>query len=215
MSEKMIKICGLKTRDSVEAAVASRATHVAFNHYEPSPRYVSLADARALSEIVPDPVKTVLLLVSMGPEETAKAIAAVQPDVVQLHGAETPEWCAALKNALGKTMQMEIWKAVGVKDEASLAKAQRYAGAVDRILYDAPAGALPGGNGLALDWSLLVNYKHSAPWGLAGGLTPANVADAIHQTKAPLVDTSSGVESAPGVKDVDKIKAFCQAALEA
>ncbi|GAA0276875.1 phosphoribosylanthranilate isomerase [Alteraurantiacibacter aestuarii] len=208
MQDTLIKICGLSSRESIDAAAAAGATHVGFVHYEPSPRHLSLADARALSETVPDPLLTVLLLVSMGPDETARAIDAVQPDVVQLHGAETPEWCAALKQAL----PIEIWKAVGVRDQAGMEHAQRYVGAVDRILYDAPAGALPGGNGLALDWSLLSGFTHNAPWGLAGGLTPANVADAIRQTKAPLVDTSSGVESAPGIKDIDKIRAFCQAA---
>ncbi len=104
---------------------------------------------------------------------------------------------------------------MGVKDEASLTRAQRYVGAVDMILYDAPAGKLPGGQGIALDWSLLAGHRQQAPWGLAGGLDAGNVGEAIRQTKAPLVDTSSGVESAPGVKDIDKIRAFCQAAREA
>lgn len=215
MSDTQIKICGLKAPEEIEAAVSAGASHVGLVQFEKSPRHISLEQARALSEIAPAQVKTVLLLVSMGPEETAKAIAAVQPDVVQLHGAETPEWCAALKNSLGRRMQMEIWKAVGVKDEAALARAQKYVGAVDRILYDAPAGKLPGGQGIRLDWSLLANFKHAAPWGLAGGLTAENVGDAIRQTKSPLVDTSSGVESAPGIKDVNKIRAFCRAAREA
>ena len=152
-----------------------------------------------------------LLLVNQEAEPTARALTAVQPDVVQFHGRETPEWCAALKN----NTPFEIWKAVGVRDAAMLEKAQRYAGAVDRILYDAPAGKLPGGQGLALDWSLLAGFDHKAAWGLAGGLTPENVGEAIRLTGAPLVDTSSGVESAPGVKDIDKIRAFCKAAREA
>lgn len=208
MSEPMIKICGVKSREAIDAAVAAGATHIGFVHYEPSPRNLSLADARALSELVPDPLKTVMLLVSMNAEDTAKAIHAVQPDVVQFHGGETPEWCAALRQAL----PIEIWKAVGVKDATSLQHSKRFVGAVDMILYDAPAGKLPGGQGIKLDWSLLANHEHRAPWGLAGGLTAENVADAIRQTGASLVDTSSGVESAPGVKDMDKIRAFCEAA---
>ena len=99
-----------------------------------------------------------------------------------------------------------------MKSADSLEKAMRFKGAADKLLYDAAAGALPGGNGLALDWSLLSNFRHEIPWGLAGGLTPDNVAEAIRQTGATLVDTSSGVESAPGVKDVDLIAAFCKAA---
>ena len=208
MPEQQIKICGLSTPETVDAAVDAGATHVGFVHYEPSPRHVSLEQARALSERVPDPVKTVLLLVSMEAEPTARALEAVQPDVIQFHGRETPEWVALIK----KNLPFEVWKAVGVKDPASLERSQRYHAAVHRILYDAPAQALPGGNGLAIDWSLLLNHDPGIAWGLAGGLTPGNVADAIRQTGAPLVDTSSGVESAPGVKDIDKIRAFCQAA---
>ncbi len=206
-----IKICGLRTREAIDTAASAGATHIGLVHYPPSPRHVSLEEGRALRELVPSGVKAVLLLVSMDAKDTAKAIAAIRPDVVQFHGAESPEWCAALRNSL----PIEIWKAVGVKDEASLTRAQRYVGAVDMILYDAPAGKLPGGQGIALDWSLLAGHRQQAPWGLAGGLDAGNVGEAIRQTKAPLVDTSSGVESAPGVKDIDKIRAFCQAAREA
>lgn len=213
MSRTLIKICGIRTKAALDSAVAAGADYIGFVHYEPSPRHVSLPEARALRDMLPNHVKSVLLLVSMGAEETARAVAAVQPDVIQFHGAETAEWCAALKNA--RQVTCEIWKAVGVKDAGTLEKSQRFVGAVDRILYDAPAGKLPGGNGLALDWSLLASHRHRADWGLAGGLTPANVAEAISKTGAPLVDTSSGVESVPGVKDIDKIAAFCQAAREA
>ncbi len=208
MSETMIKICGVKTREAIDASVAAGATHIGINIYEPSPRYVSLQEAAALRSFVPPTVKAVLLCVSMEARDVAEALAAVKPDVVQFHGAESAEGCAAMRNAL----PIEVWKAVGVRDEASLQKSQRYVGAVDRILYDAPAGKLPGGQGIKLDWSLLAKHQHKAPWGLAGGLTAANVGEAIAQTGAPLVDTSSGVESAPGVKDMDKIQAFCQAA---
>lgn len=208
MSEVEVKICGLSTPEAVDAAVAARATHIGLVHYEPSPRHVTLDQAAALRARVPLGTKVVLLLVNQQPQPTAQAIQAVRPDVVQFHGSETPEWLALLK----QNTPLEIWKAVGVRDGASLDKVQRFKGAVDKLLYDAPAHKLPGGNGLALDWSLLAGFRHEIPWGLAGGLTPDNVADAIRQTGAPLVDTSSGVESAPGVKDVDRIAAFCQAA---
>ncbi|MGC1270041.1 MAG: phosphoribosylanthranilate isomerase [Croceibacterium sp.] len=207
MPDTQIKICGLSTPETVDAAVAAGASHIGLVHFEKSPRHVSLAQAAALRARVPERVKVVLLLVSMEPQPTVDAIAAVRPDVVQFHGSESAEWLAWLKQ---KT-PLEIWKAVGVKDAGSLAKALKFKDAVHRVLYDAAAGALPGGNGLALDWSLLANHRHEMPWGLAGGLNADNVADAIRQTGAPLVDTSSGVECAPGVKDADKIRAFCAA----
>jgi phosphoribosylanthranilate isomerase len=209
MSPPLIKICGLRTPDAIYAAAAAGATYVGLVHYPPSPRHVSLADAAALRQIVPSSLKTVLLLVSMEAREAAEAIAAVKPDVVQFHGGESAEGCAMMRQVL----PVEVWKAVGVKDTAAMARAQDYVGTVDRIIYDAPAGRLPGGQGLALDWTLLAGYPHRAPWGLAGGLTPDNVAEALRLTGAPLVDASSGVESAPGEKDIDKIAAFCRAAL--
>lgn len=208
MSKTEIKICGLSTPETVDAAVSAGATHIGLVHYEPSPRHVSLEQAAALRRRVPPGVKVVLLLVSMEAVPTAQALDAVRPDVVQFHGRETPEWLTLLK----QHTPLEIWKAIGVKNTDSLSKAQRFNGAADRLIYDAAAGALPGGNGLALDWSLLSSFRHEMPWGLAGGLTPSNVAEAIRTTGAALVDTSSGVESAPGVKDVDLIAAFCKAA---
>ena len=210
MANVEIKICGLSTPETVDAAVSAGATHIGLVHYEPSPRHVSLEQAAALRRRVPPSVKVVLLLVSMEAAPTAQALDAVRPDVVQFHGKETPEWLALLK----QHTPLEIWKAVGVKSADSLTKALRFKGAADRLLYDAAAGALPGGNGLALDWSLLASFRHEMPWGLAGGLTPGNVAEAIRTTGAAWVDTSAGVESAPGVKDVDLIAAFCKAARE-
>jgi phosphoribosylanthranilate isomerase len=208
MSEVEIKICGLSTPETVDAAVAAGATHIGLVHYEPSPRHVTLERAAQLRARVPSRMKVVLLLVNQQPEPTVQAIQAVRPDVIQFHGSETPEWIAAVK----EHSKLEVWKAVGIKDAGSLQRVQRFKGAVDKLLYDAPANKLPGGNGLALDWSVLAGFAHTIPWGLAGGLTPQNVADAIRQTGAPLVDTSSGVESAPGVKDAERIAAFCRAA---
>jgi len=208
MPEQLIKICGLSTPETVDAAVDAGATHVGLVHYPPSPRHVSLDQAAKLRRRVPTHVKVVLLLVNEQPKPTTEALQAVMPDVVQFHGGETPEWLALLKTH----SPFEIWKAFGLRDAAGLASSARFKDAAHRILFDAPAHALPGGNGLAIDWSLFNGHQHAMPWGLAGGLNPDNVADAIAQTGAPLVDASSGLESAPGVKDVDKIRAFVQAA---
>ena len=206
-----IKICGLSTPETIDAAVDAGATHVGLVHFEPSARHVSLEDAAKLRALVPANVKVVLLLVNQQPDATAKALAAVKPDVVQFHGRETPEWTGMVRE---KT-QLEVWKALGLKDAGTLERSAAYVGKVDRLLFDAPAKALPGGNGIAFDWNLLAGHKHLVDWGIAGGLTPDNVAEAIRATGAPLVDASSGLESAPGVKDVDLIRAFCKAALEA
>ena len=211
MSERLIKVCGLTTPETLDAAIDAGATHVGLVHYEPSPRHVSLDQAAALRRRVPEHVKVVLLLVNMEAKPTGEALDAVRPDVVQFHGSETPEWLALIKN----NTALEVWKAWGVRNADSLAKATKYAGAVHRMLYDAPANKAPGGQGLAIDWSLLANHRHELPWGLAGGLTPANVAEAIAQTRAPLVDASSGLESAPGVKDANLVRAFCEAARKA
>lgn len=211
MSERLIKICGLSTPETVDAAVAAGATHIGLVHYPPSPRHVTLEQAAALRARTPNRVKIVLLLVNEQPQPTALAIQAVKPDVVQFHGSETPEWLALLK----QNTPLEIWKAIGVSGIDNLERAQRYKDAAHRLLYDAPAKKLPGGTGLAFDWSLLAQFRHTMPWGLAGGLSPDNVAEAIRTTGAELVDASSGLESAPGVKDIAKIEAFCRAAREA
>ena len=206
-----IKICGLSTPETLDAAVDAGATHVGLVHFEPSSRHVSLEDAAKLRARVPTNVKVVLLLVNMQPDETAKALATVNPDAVQFHGRETPEWTGLVR----ERTNLEVWKALGLKDAGTLDRSAAYLGKVDRLLFDAPAKALPGGNGIAFDWGLLAGHDHQVDWGIAGGLTPDNVAAAIRETGAPLVDASSGLESAPGVKDVDLIRAFCKAALQA
>jgi phosphoribosylanthranilate isomerase len=202
-----IKICGLKDEAGVDTAVRAGATHIGLNLYEKSPRYVPLEQAAALRMRTPEQVKVVLLLVNAEPGYTAKALEIVKPDVVQFHGTETPEWLRVLKDVT----TVEIWKALGVKDAETLKNSARFVGAADLLLFDAPAQALPGGTGMRFDWSLLADHRHELPWALAGGLTAANVAEALRQTRAPMVDTSSGVESAPGIKDMDKIVQFCKA----
>lgn len=209
MAAPLIKICGLSTPETLAAAVGAGASHVGFVHFAKSPRHLSLADAAALRRQVPAHVKAVLLVVNPAPALLDEAVQTIAPDVVQFHGAETPETLARFRAETG----IEAWRALGVKDAAALADAARFHGAVDRLLFDAPASSLPGGNGASFDWNLLRFYDGPTPCGLAGGLTPANVADAIRLTRAPLVDTSSGVERGPGIKDVDRIAAFCKAAL--
>ncbi len=202
-----IKICGLRSEAGIDAAAKSGASHIGLVHFEKSPRHVALDQAAALRMRAPSGLKVVLLLVNAEPGLTAKAIEVVKPDIVQFHGSETAQWLRLLKSVV----DIEIWKAFGVRDIACLKNADEYIDAADLILFDAPAQALPGGTGTRFDWSVLTEHRHKLPWGLAGGLDPDNVMDALHQTRAQLVDTSSGVESAPGIKDVDKIAAFCQA----
>jgi phosphoribosylanthranilate isomerase len=208
MPRTLVKVCGCNTPEAVDAAVDAGADYIGLVHYAPSPRHVTLDQGAALRARVPSWTKVVLLLVNEQPIPTAQAVDAIKPDVVQFHGGETPEWLGLLKRAV----TTELWKAIGVRSEASLTDTLRYRGAADRVLYDAAPGVLPGGNGLALDWNLLTHFKHELPWGLAGGLTPDNVAEAIRVTGAPLVDASSGLESAPGVKDAGRIRAFVEAA---
>ena len=202
-----IKICGLSSIEAIDAAAKNGATHIGLVHFDKSPRHVSLDQAAMLRANTPSSLKVVLLLVNAVPVLTGLAIEKVKPDIIQFHGTETPEWLRAIKDASG----LEIWKALGVKNREILLKSDRYIGSADRLLFDAPAQALPGGTGTRFDWSLMAEHRHKIDWGLAGGLAPNNVAEALRITRAPLVDTSSGVESAPGVKDVDKIAAFCKA----
>lgn len=204
------KICGLSTPETLDAAIAGGASHVGLVFFAKSPRNVSPGLAGQLAARAGGRAKIVGLFVD--PDYTAieRVRAEVPLDVIQLHGDETPADVARMRAAAG----LEIWKAVAVRSATDLARAAEYRGAADRILYDAkpPDGAaLPGGNGLRFDWSLLERFRHPLPWALSGGLDAMNVGDAIARTGATLVDVSSGVERAPGVKDVDKIAAFLKA----
>ena len=203
----LVKICGLSTHETIAAAVQAGAAYVGLVHFPKSPRHVSLAKAAMLRRDLPETAKVVLLVVNPDPHELAEAVRMIAPDVIQFHGQETPETLARFRAETG----IAAWRAMAVKDAASLANVAQFRGAADRVLLDAPASALPGGNGTTFDWSLLAGWQAPLAWGLAGGLTPANVGDAIRLTGAPLVDTSSGVERSPGIKDVDKITAFCKA----
>lgn len=204
------KICGLKTADTVGAAVAGGAAWVGFVFFAKSPRDVAPEQAASLIAAVPEHVGKVGVFVDPDDGLVARAVAAGLTGI-QLHGAENPERIATLKARFG----VEAWKAIAVRTSADLLTGARYRGAADRLLYDAkPAeGAdLPGGLGLRFDWRLLDGFSHPLPWLLSGGLDADNLAEAIGISGARAVDISSGVESAPGVKDVDKIAAFLQAA---
>jgi phosphoribosylanthranilate isomerase len=203
------KICGLSTADTLAAAIRHGASHVGFVFFAKSPRNIDPDQAASLAALVPDHVVRVGVFVDADDEFLAHAISGGRLAAVQLHGHETPERAAAIRDRYG----VEVWKAVPVKTRADLLAAKPYAGAADRVLYDAktPAAAdLPGGMGLRFDWRLLESFAHPLPWALSGGLDERNVADAIAITGARLLDVSSGVESAPGVKDVDKIAGFLQ-----
>jgi len=203
------KICGLSTPDTLAAAIAGGASHVGFVFFPPSPRNVTADRAAALAARVPGHVAKVGVFVDPDDALVDAALAAARLDAIQLHKT-APARAAALRGRTGR----EVWAAVAVKTRADLDAAHGYAGAADRILYDAKVpddAAHPGGMGLRFDWRLLDGFRHPLPWALSGGLDPANVAEAIRRTGARLVDVSSGVESAPGVKDVDKIAAFLRA----
>ena len=211
MDKPAIKICGITTLAALDAAIAARAEYAGFNFFPPSPRFLSPGDARKLGARAAGRIGEVGVFVNPDDTMLAEAIAAAGLDAVQLHGEESPARAAQVRAQFG----LPVWKVLPVASAGDVARAADYAGAADLILFDAktPKGAaLPGGMGLSFDWSLLAAWKGPMAWGLAGGLTPANVAEAAQATGAPLLDTSSGVESAPGVKDVDKIAAFCKAA---
>ena len=203
------KICGISTPDALDAAIAGGANHVGFVFFPPSPRDLSPEQAAGLAARVPTRVKRVGVFVDPDDALVGTAVRHAQLDAVQLHKT-APARAAAIRRQFG----VETWAAVAIRTRRDLDDAREYAGAADRILYDAktPEGALlPGGMGLRFDWALLDGFRHPLPWALSGGLDAANVAEAIRRTGATLVDVSSGVENAPGVKDVDKIGAFLQA----
>jgi phosphoribosylanthranilate isomerase len=205
------KICGLTTADDVAAAVAGGAAYVGFVFFPRSPRHLEIAQATALAVEVPPGVAKVALTVDATDADLDAILDRVPIDMLQLHGHEPPDRVAQLRTRHG----LPVMKAVGVATEVDLADLDIYAQVADQILVDAkpvPGAVLPGGNGVAFDWRLISGRRWPVPWMLAGGLTPENVADAVRLTGARQVDVSSGVESAPGVKDPARIAAFLRAA---
>ncbi|MBC9178194.1 phosphoribosylanthranilate isomerase [Pseudoroseomonas ludipueritiae] len=209
-----VKICGINDAEALDSAARAGAQMVGFVFYPPSPRSVVPAQAAGLAARLPSIVAPVGLFVDASDEAIATVLEEVPLRLLQLHGQESPERCAAIRDRFG----LPVMKALGIAGEADFALLDAYAPVVDRFLLDAkpPAGAsLPGGNAAAFDWTLLAGRAIPRPWLLAGGLTAANVADAIRTSGAPGVDVSSGVERVRGLKDPVLVRAFVAAALAA
>jgi phosphoribosylanthranilate isomerase len=211
MSEVAVKICGLTSPQDVVAAAEAGARYVGFVFFPKSPRNVSVQQAKALAAEVPFGVAKVALTVNADDALLDEITQNVAIDILQLHGSESVARVAQIKARTG----LPVMKAIGISDADDLQKIVDYGRVADMLLVDAkpPKNAdLPGGNGLAFDWRLLAGRKWAVPWMLAGGLTPDNVQQAIQLTGARQVDVSSGVESAPGVKDPAKVAAFVSTA---
>lgn len=211
MDHVRVKICGLRTAADVAAVAAAGAAYAGFVFFPKSPRHLTLAAAREAALAAPPGLAKVALTVDADDAALDAIVEAVPLDMLQLHGHESPDRVAKVRARYG----LPVMKAIGVADEGDLAALLDYSLVADQLLIDAkpPRGAeVPGGNGLSFDWRLLVGRKWLRPWMLAGGLTPENVAAAVRLTGARQVDVSSGVESAPGVKDAARIAAFVAAA---
>lgn len=210
----IVKICGLSTPEALDAALDAGADMVGFVFFEASPRNVDVVKARALGKRVNGRAQKVALTVDANDVLLDAIVDALQPDLLQLHGKETPARVTAVKKRLG----LPAMKAIAVATKDDLAAASAYAAIADRLLFDARApreATRPGGLGKAFDWHLLKNVDSGLPFLLSGGLDAGNVAEALRITRAPGVDVSSGVERAPGEKDLDKIRAFVRAARDA
>jgi phosphoribosylanthranilate isomerase len=203
----LVKICGLSTIASIDCSIEAGADMLGLVFFPPSPRFVRAAEGAALRAHIGQRASSVALVVDAGDEELDALIPLVKPDFIQLHGRETPERANAIARRYGRP----IIKALGISSPADVLATKAYEPICDWLLLDAkpPKGAaLPGGNGLAFDWTVLEGFVSAKPWLLSGGLTPDNVALAIKQTNAPAVDVSSGVERQAGVKDLDLIRSF-------
>jgi phosphoribosylanthranilate isomerase len=206
-----IKICGLKTAEALDAALESGADFVGFVFFPPSPRNLWLKGARVLGERAQGRARKVALTVDANDETLGDIVAALKPDMLQLHGSETPERVVAARTRFG----LPVMKALPLAERADLSPIRMYAKVADWLLFDARApvdATRPGGLGKPFDWTLLKGVAPGVPFMLSGGLDAGNVAEAIAITRAPGVDVSSGVERSPGEKDVGKIRAFIKAA---
>ena len=207
------KICGLRTADTVAAAVEYGADFIGFNFFKKTPRYVEPEIAGALGRTVPSRVLKTGLFVDDDDARIAGILAMVPLDLLQLHGSETPERVAAIK----AMFRIPVMKVIKVRTSADIARTADFESVADRFLFDAqpPAdmkNALPGGNAVSFDWTLLQGFRSRLPWMLSGGLTAGNLAEAVRQSGAPAVDVSSGIEDRPGDKNINKIKGFLAAA---
>ena len=206
MADIQVKICGLTTPDAVKSAVEHGADYLGFVFYRPSPRYIEPKKAAKLVAKVPRQIKKVAVIVDMNMDELSKVVRAFRPDYLQLHGQETEQDIERIQ----KKFTIPIIKAIKIRSSDDVAKGLRYAAVSDMLLFDAkaPEALLPGGNGLAFDWTLLKARKIELPWFLSGGLNLQNIKDALYITHAPMVDLSSSLERAPGVKDPQLIELF-------
>lgn len=209
----LVKICGLKTIDALDVAIESGADLVGFVFFEPSPRHVGLEAARTLGQRVRGRALKVALTVDASDVELGRIVEALQPDLLQLHGKETPDRVVVVRTRFG----CPVMKALPIAERGDLSPIRLYAQVADRLLFDARApqdATRPGGLGKPFDWTLLKNLDLDVPFMLSGGLDAGNIAEALAITRAPGVDVSSGVERAPGVKDPEKIRTFIRAARE-
>lgn len=208
-----VKICGVRDKALVDVATAAGARYIGFVFFAGSPRHLEIPDAAHLATHVPTGICKVALTVDADNAALDALLDAVPIDMLQLHGSETTERVTEIKMRYG----LPVMKAVGVAQASDLAALDAYGQFADQVLVDAKpvAGSdLPGGNGLAFDWRLVADRRWRCPWMLAGGLTPANLHEALRRTGARQVDVSSGVETSPGVKDADLVRRFLLAARE-
>ena len=206
-----VKICGLTTLNTLSAAINSGATYVGFVFFEKSPRHLTIEQAIKMANIVPDGICKTALVVDPSDKDLDDLLDKVPVDMIQLHGHESAERVSEVKDKFG----LPVMKAVGISDESDLVNLYEHSRIADQILVDAkpPKNAvLPGGNGLSFDWKLLAGRRWSTPWMLAGGLNSSNLLQAAKLTGARQFDVSSGVETSTGVKDIELISDFIQAA---
>src|SRR5712671_5972145 len=207
----LIKICGLKTPEALDAALDAGADMVGFVFFPLSPRHLGFEAARTLAQRVRGRVKKVALSVDASDDWLAASIEALKPDMLQLHGRETPDRVATVRSRF----RIPVTKALPIQDRGDLSPIHAFAKVADRLLFDARApreATRPGGLGKSFDWRLLENLNLAVPFMLSGGLDADNVAEALRITRSPSVDVSSGVEREPGEKDPDKIREFIRAA---
>ncbi|MDX3928442.1 MAG: phosphoribosylanthranilate isomerase [Shinella sp.] len=209
-----IKICGLKTEEAALGAVALGATHTGFIFFAKSPRNIEPADAGALADLVRGRAKIVAVTVDAHNDDLDEIVELLSPDILQLHGSESPERVLNVKAVYG----LPVMKALPIREAGDIEKIGPYIGIADRFLFDAkpPAGSdLPGGNGVSFDWRLMHLLDDGVDYMLSGGLNKDNIGEALRITQAPGIDVSSGVESAPGVKDIARMEAFFDAVRQA
>ena len=209
-----IKICGLKTPEAIDRALERGATHIGFIFFEKSPRYIEPDVAGKLADRARGKAKIVAVMVNPTNDDLDEIMSLVKPDMLQLHGNESPERVLTIKAVYNVT----VMKAMAIRDADDIKRVESYIGIADRFLFDAkpPKGSeLPGGNGVSFDWSLMSWLDDRVDYMLSGGLNRDNVALALASTSATGIDVSTGVESAPGVKDLNKIDDFFDAVAEA